>query len=44
MRKKKLVTSDIAIRVLGGLTALGLLYVTVRSTPELIRYLRMRRM
>jgi hypothetical protein len=44
MRKKTLAVSDVALRVLGGLTALGMLYVAIRSTPEMIRYLRMRNM
>jgi hypothetical protein len=38
------VVSALTVQVLGGLTALGILYVAVRSTPELIRYLRMRSM
>jgi hypothetical protein len=42
--RKKLVFADIAVRVLGAAVALGLALVTIRTTPEMIRYLRMRRM
>jgi hypothetical protein len=43
-RSKKLTAGDITLRTLGGLAAVGLLYVAMRSTPELIRYLRIRQM
>jgi|1185.fasta_scaffold1458970_2 hypothetical protein len=43
-KKKAVVVPAVAVQLLGGLATAGLLFVALRSAPELVRYVRMRRM
>jgi hypothetical protein len=44
MKRHRASTSENVVTVIGGAAVLGLTFLVLRSLPELVRYLRIRRM